>query len=313
MIGRLRAALERIGLPAWFIAIDLLWIAKPEVLAIDARHYQRAANAWLAGGDPFLVAEGTTQYVSGPHTLLFYVPTAVLPLPMATWSWMVLGFVASAWLIRRLELPLWWILFPPLTHAIWNGNPQTVALALLVLGGPIAAAGAVGLKLYVGLALAFRWRDAFVAGLFLLVTLPLVPWQLYLEHSATVAEHVATAWNGSAWRFPVLVPLAALAIWILRREGGAWHAVGALWPGTQFYYNSMALPAIAHRNVLTACLALPVPLMAPLVVIALAARKVMADRGSALPRPTKLLPGNRRALDEPAPRLGEDLGRDRAH
>lgn len=313
MIGRLRAALERIGLPAWFIAIDLLWIAKPEVLAIDARHYQRAANAWLAGGDPFLVAEGTTQYVSGPHTLLFYVPTAVLPLPVATWSWMVLGFVASAWLIRRLELPLWWILFPPLTHAIWNGNPQTVALALLVLGGPIAAAGAVGLKLYVGLALAFRWRDAFVAGLFLLVTLPLVPWQLYLEHSATVAEHVATAWNGSAWRFPVLVPLAALAIWILRREGGAWHAVGALWPGTQFYYNSMALPAIAHRNVLTACLALPVPLMAPLVVIALAARKVMADRGSALPRPTKLLPGNRRALDEPAPRLGEDLGRDRAH
>lgn len=313
MIGRLRAALERIGLPAWFIAIDLLWIAKPEVLAIDARHYQRAANAWLAGGDPFLVAEGTTQYVSGPHTLLFYVPTAVLPLPVATWSWMVLGFVASAWLIRRLELPLWWILFPPLTHAIWNGNPQTVALALLVLGGPIAAAGAVGLKLYVGLALAFRWRDAFVAGLFLLVTLPLVPWQLYLEHSATVAEHVATAWNGSAWRFPVLVPLAALAIWILRREGGAWHAVGALWPGTQFYYNSMALPAIAHRNVLTACLALPVPLMAPLVVIALAARKVMADRGSALPRPTKLLSGNRRALDEPAPRLGEDLGRDRAH
>ena len=111
----------------------------------------------------------------------------------------------------------------------------------------------------------------------------------------------------------MLVPLAALAIWILRREGGAWHAVGALWPGTQFYYNSMALPAIAHRNVLTACLALPVPLMAPLVVIALAARKVMADRDSALPRPTKLLSGNRRALDEPAPRLGEDLGRDRAH
>lgn len=313
MIARYRAALERIGLPAWFIAIDLLWIAKPEVLAIDARHYQRAASAWLAGGDPFLVAEGTTQFVSGPHTLLFYAPTAILPLGVATWTWMILGLVASAWLIRRLELPLWWILFPPLAHAIWNGNPQTVALALLVLGGPVAAAAAVGLKLYTGLALAFRWRDAFVAGLFLLVTIPLVPWQLYLEHSGSVAEHVATAWNGSAWRFPVLLPFAAAAIWILRRDGGAWHAVGALWPGTQFYYNSMALPAIANRTVLAACLALPVPLMAPLVVIALAARKVMTDRGWTSPLVAKVLSRDRRPFDEPAPRLGEDLGRDRAH
>ncbi len=123
-----------------------------------------------------------------------------------------------------------------------------------------------------------------------LVTLPIVPWQLYLEHSGSVAEHVATAWNGSAWRLPVLLPLAAVAIWILRKEGGAWHAVGALWPGTQFYYNSMALPAIANRNVLAAFLALPVPLMAPLVVIALAARKVMSDRGWALPESIRLRP-----------------------
>jgi hypothetical protein len=122
------------------------------------------------------------------------------------------------------------------------------------------------------------------------VTLPLVPWQLYLEHSGSIAEHVATSWNGSAWRFPVLVPLAAVAIWILRREGGAWYAVGALWPGTQFYYNSMALPAIAHRTVIAACLALPVPLMAPLVVIALAARKIVTERGWALPESFRLGP-----------------------
>lgn len=52
MIERLRPAFERIGLPAWFIVIDLLWIAKPAVLGIDVRHYQRAASVWLAGGDP---------------------------------------------------------------------------------------------------------------------------------------------------------------------------------------------------------------------------------------------------------------------
>jgi hypothetical protein len=283
MIGRLRVALERIGLPAWFVAIDLLWIAKPEVLAIDARHYQRAATEWLAGGDPFLVAEGTTPYVSGPHTLLFYAPTSVLPLVVSTWLWMGLGLAASVWLVRRLQLPVWWVLFPPLTHAIWNGNPQTIALALLVLGGPLAAAAAVGLKLYTGLALAFRWRDAIVAGVFLLVTLPFVPWELYLQHSGSIAEHVATSWNGSAWRLPILLPFAALAIWILRREGGAWHAVGALWPGTQFYYNAMALPAIVDRKLVAAALAAPVPLMAPLVVIVLAARKLYEKYGDRLP------------------------------
>ena len=46
------------------------------MLAIDARHYQRATNAWLAGGDPCAVTEGTTPYVAGPHTLLFYAPTS---------------------------------------------------------------------------------------------------------------------------------------------------------------------------------------------------------------------------------------------
>ena len=71
LIGRLRLALERIGLPAWFVAIDLLWIAKPDVLAIDARHYQRAAAAWLAGGDPWSVTEsGIPLRGRTPHAAL---------------------------------------------------------------------------------------------------------------------------------------------------------------------------------------------------------------------------------------------------
>ena len=41
-----------------------------DVLAIDARHYQRAATEWLAGGDPWAVAEGGIPFAAGPHTLL---------------------------------------------------------------------------------------------------------------------------------------------------------------------------------------------------------------------------------------------------
>ena len=271
MIERLGLALKRVGLPTWFVVIDLLWIAKPNLLGVEAHHYQRAAAAWLAGGDPWSVTEGGVPYAAGPHTLLFYAPTSVLPLDVAVVVWMTLGIAASAWLVRRLGLPVWWLLFPPLLHAMWNGNPQNIALALLVAGGPIAAALATGLKLYAGLPLIGRWRDLVVAGLFLLVTLPLLPWQLYLQEGLGVGTHLATAWNGSAWRVPLLIPPTLLALWILRRRGAEWFLVPAVFPATQFYYVAMALPAVVGRPLIAAALALPMVLMTPLVVIAFAA------------------------------------------
>jgi hypothetical protein len=289
VIDRLRFAAARIGLPAWFVAIDLLWLAKPEVFAIDARHYQRAASAWLAGGDPWKVVEGGAgNYAAGPHTLLFYAPTSVLPLEVSAAVWMALGFVASLWLVRRLGLPIWWVLFPPLAHAIWNGNPQTIALALLVLGTPWGAVVAVGLKLYAALALATRPRTAVLVGIALLVSLVVLPWQLYLDDGLGVGDHLGTAWNGSAWRFPILVVPTLLGLWVLRRQGAEWFAVPAVWPATQFYYVGMALPAITDRPILAALLALPVPLMAPVVVMTLAVLELRRD--PTVLRPTFAMP-----------------------
>lgn len=278
MIDRLRLALERIGLPAWFIAIDLLWIAKPDALGVDSRLYQRAASAWLAGGDPWSVTDGGIPYASGPHTLIFYVPTSPLPLEWSVGVWMVLGLVASVWLVRRLGLPAWWLAFPPLTHSIWNGNPQTLALALLVFGGSAAAAGAVMLKLYAALPLLARPRQLVVAGIALAVLLPFLPWQLYLQDGFGVSSHLASAWNGSAWRVPLLIPPTLLGLWVLRRRGGEWLAVPAVWPATQFYYVAMALPALVRRPIAAAALALPVPLMTPIVVMAWAVHAVWQER-----------------------------------
>ncbi len=266
-----RLAAGRIGLPAWFAVIDLLWIVNPSVLAIDARHYQRAADAWLSGGDPWKVTEHGIAYSAGPHTLLFYAPTSVLPAWASAALWMAAGLAASAWLVRRLGLPWWWLGFPPLAHSIWNGNPQTIALALLVLGGPIAATLAAGLKLYTGVALMRRWREGLIAAALLLVTLPLLPWQLYLHDGLGVANLAATSWNGSAWRFPILIPPTLLALWVLRDRGAEWFAIPAVWPATEFYYVAMALPAVSGYPILAAALALPMPLMTPLVVMGYAA------------------------------------------
>jgi hypothetical protein len=282
---RLRAALARIGLPAWFVAIDLLWIAKPAVLGIDARHYQRAATAWLTGGDPWAVAENGITYAAGPHTLLFYVPTSWLPLAVSTVVWLAIGLAASIWIVRRLGLPLWWLLFPPLTHAIWNGNPQTLMLAFLVVGTGLVGGLAAMAKLYAVLPLAFHPRRLIVAGVMLVVTLPLLPWQMYIEGGMGIGIITSTAWNGSAWRLPILLPVTVLGLWMLRKRRGEWYSIPAVWPATQFYYVSSVLPAIVGRPVLAALLALPVPLMTPAVVIWLAgapyARRVLERCGMA--------------------------------
>ena len=269
-IAGLRAAVARIGLPAWFVAIDLLWVAKPDVLGVDARHYQRAASVWLAGGNPWAVTEGGIPYAAGPHTLLFYAPTAWLPIAASTTLWMAIGLAASVWLVRRLDLPLWWVLFPPLTHAIWNGNPQTLMLALLVAGTAVTAALAAAVKLYAVLPLAFHPRRLVVALIALAITLPFLPWQAYLDDGYSVGLRLTTAWNGSAWRLPLLLPPTLLALWVLRRRGGEWFSVPAVFPATQFYYVSTALPALVGRPAIAALLALPIPLLTPLVVIALA-------------------------------------------
>jgi hypothetical protein len=270
MIERFRLAFERIGLPAWFVVIDLLWIAKPDVLGIDARHYQRAASTWLTGGDPWSVTESGIPYAAGPHTLLFYAPTSLLPLEVSTWLWLLAGVAAAIWLVRQLELPWWWLAFPPLLHGLWNGNPQTIALALLVQGSLVGAVIAVGLKLYAAIPLLARWRHLVAVLAVLAVVTVILPWQLYLDRGLGVGSHLQTAWNGSAWRIPILVIPTLIALWIIRRQGAEWYAVPAVFPATQFYYVAMALPALVGRPIVAALLALPAVLMTPLVVIGLA-------------------------------------------
>jgi len=274
----LRAALIRIGLPAWFVAIDLIWIAKPDNLGIDARHYQAAATAWLAGGDPWSVKIDWIPFVAGPHTLLFYVPTSLLQPAASEALWLTAGILAAAWLVRRLGVPLWWMAFPPLFHAVWNGNPHSVMLALLVAGSPVPAVLAAGLKYYALVPLIARPRNLAAALVALAVTLPLLPWQLYLASDLGISLHLATAWNGSATRLPVLIPAVLIGLWVLRRQGAEWLAVPALWPGTQFYYQSLALPAVVNRPWLAAALALPAPLLAPIGVVVLAAVELWRGR-----------------------------------
>ena len=284
----LEAAAARIGLPAWFVAIDILWVIRPATLGVDARHYQRAASAWLAGGDPWSVKEFGFAYAAGPHTLLPYLPTAWLPIELSTTLWTAIGVAASFWVVQRLRAPTWWLLFPPLVHAMWNANPQTLMLALLVTGTALAGALAAIVKLYALLPLAFHPSRLLTALVVLLVTVPLLPWQLYVEHGLGIGSHLNTAWNGSAWRLPFLVPPVLLALWVLRKQGGEWFSVPAVFPATQFYYVSTALPALVGRPWLAAAFAVPVPMLVPLVVLLVAVQALVARQPAAASRSASL-------------------------
>jgi hypothetical protein len=65
---------------------------------------------------------------------------------------------------------------------------------------------------------------------------------------------------------------------VLRRRGGEWLAIPAVWPATEFYFVAMALPALVARPKLAAALALPVPVLAPVAVMVLAGLELRRDR-----------------------------------
>jgi hypothetical protein len=272
-LTRLGAATARIGLPAWFVALDLAFYAVPSILLVDGRLYQTATHVWLAGGDPWMVNQDGIHYAAGPWALLAYLPTAWLPLDVAAWAWAGAGLAAAVWTLRRLELPMWWLAFPPLAQALWNGNAQPIVLAALLVRAPWGVAIAGGLKLY-GLApavVARRWREVAISAVVLAVTLPFLPWELWAQHQLGFHAGTTMTWNGSAFRFWPLIPVAIVALWTLRRRGAEWLTIPAIWPGTQHFYHVFALPALRDRPWLAAALALPLPLLAPLAIIAYAA------------------------------------------
>ena len=80
---------------------------------------------------------------------------------------------------------------------------------------------------------------------------------------------------------------------MLYRKGGEWWSIPAVWPATQLTTYATVLPAVTGRKVLAALVALPLPLLVPIVVIALAARELWEMRHST--------PIGRRVSPEPTP------------
>ena len=117
----------------------LINAARLETFAIDLRIYRAAADAALAGHDPWAVAVHGLTFAGPPPTLLAYMPAAVLPEAVAIALYAVVSVVAAVAVLRALHLPLWWLLFPPISESLIVLNADILVIALLVAAPRFAA------------------------------------------------------------------------------------------------------------------------------------------------------------------------------
>jgi hypothetical protein len=255
----------------WWAIYSLfkLWVyvAHPESQATifaDLRLYRLASLAWLQGGDPWGNL-GMHLYAAPPPSLLFMAPFALIPEAIAVPLFEALLVGAVVWALRRFDLPWWFIAWPPIVDNLLVGSPNAMLVALVVVAGPLA----VFAKVFAVFPLIGerKWRGLMVTVLLLVVTAPLLPWGLYVSHAADLAEVFRRQSAAlSAWGTPLL-PLAAIAVASLGLRAAGWLSVPALWPMTQLTYNVLALP-YARSPLIALGMSIPIPLVAPLAVIA---------------------------------------------
>jgi hypothetical protein len=234
--------------PIWFVTISLVRISTylPSEPGYDGMLYRTATVSWMQGLDPWATPVEGAAFAAPPPTLLVMLPFALVPEPIARVGLLVLGVLASIWMIRRLKLPIWWLAFPPLVDGLYIGNPHVFVAPLLVAGlAPIAAF----FKVYALAvpALRLQVRALVVTAVLLLVTIPLLPWGQFFAEWPQITDALRRQAAGtglSVLATPWLLPVAVAAAVLVGRERMAWLSVPVFWPYTQWYYASMAIPGV---------------------------------------------------------------------
>ena len=286
-------------LPAWFAAnaalLALRLIGTKASFGFDARLYRLAAEAWVAGGDPWAPTlywddlNPAIAYAGPPPTLIPFIALSWIPTDVFVLLFVLASASVAMWTLRRLGLPIWWMLFPPLIEGIWVGNLNVFVIALLVAGGSVAGGIATVLKVYAAIPLVLlgQWRPLAVAGALVLASAPFLPWPQFVLHypriSASLAEQ---AWAGQETVFmsPLVTAGAAMALALLGRQRAAWLAVPVLWPATQFHYAVIALPALAPPLAFFAAMNQPGYLAFGVIVYAVWVRRDLLLRRPAFSR-----------------------------
>jgi hypothetical protein len=274
-----------------------------DMFGFDSRIYLHGARTWLAGGDPWTASASQHSWTPGasdvpyyftgpPPTVLAFVPFAWLPDGPFTAGWQALTIGSALYILRRLHLPVWWLMFPPLAQAVFVGNPHVVCLALILSGASVLAALAPAMKAYAVLPMIGerQWRALeilAVAGALSLV----VCWPLWAQYAADY-QHIQAWISDATWggfsasrdlRLFVVVAAALGALAVIDFRAAGWLAVPALWPAAEYFYASFALPL--RSPWLAAALAVPATqatALVPWTVVAYALTRIALALGRLL-------------------------------
>jgi hypothetical protein len=287
-----------------FAVVTLRLLVPPLIVGLpfgwDAPVYTEAARAWLDGGNPWAPNGYAFPFAGPPPSFLPFLPFVLLPPWATSIAWIVIAAGSAVYSLRRLGMPIWWLLFPPVSLAIMAGSSALFVTALLVRGGVIADGLAVATRVYAAIPLLIlgQWRSLVVAGGMLAVTLPMWP-QWFAERELWVGAFAAVeGLSATGW----LIPFALVGLVLMGRERAAWLVVPVLWPDTQLYYAVIALPALVRTPIVALAIALPVPGM---VVLGMLGQAVWERSGrSGVPKDAV---GRRRAVKGIAVRLVTNL------
>lgn len=247
------------ALGLWFLGWSLVrvqqlgWTGQSWDLSFIGRDfwiYRNAGLAVLEGSDPWLASfawNGTDwHFAAPPIAAQLFVPFALIAGSFSLILFLVLS-VGAAWAaLRTLQLPAWWLLFPPMTEGILAANPQIVLLGLIVIGlaptsistgrnrmalaGWLAArAVAVGLKIYgiVPIVARREWRALAACAGLVAISVAIAPdlWVRYLTGFGDISSRIISESKGGLSAglflepsvFGTLIPseTAALAVGLL--------------------------------------------------------------------------------------------------
>jgi hypothetical protein len=247
--------LVRFGL--WIIAACVVafawaWNLSSYTVGVDLEIPLRAAERWVAGGQPYLGSAftnlgGATQpFMYPPYALPILAPLTLLPRAVVLVPWLGLLLVVAFATCRRLGVPVRWIpavlVWPPFAEPLIGGNIQILLFAAFVAlywspGGPgvgrdiadpaepdwrigLKAGAIMFLKvgqfqpwLHVG-----RWRrKAAVFALAMLggaalVTLPLVGLDTWRDWLEQLVRATNLDWGLGGFALPRMLPGIGLAV-----------------------------------------------------------------------------------------------------
>jgi hypothetical protein len=263
----------RAVLIAVFVVVTLRLAIPPLVVGLpfgwDAVVYTQAAREWLQGGNPWMLRGYANGFAAPPPSFLPFVPFTLLPDQVVSVLWVGIALLSAVYCLRRIGLPAWWLLFPPVSLGIMTGSSALLVTALLLRGSVLTDGFGVITRIYAALPLVVlgRWRSLVVAGVLLLASAPM-PWGLYWEERARVGQLLEGTADLSAASAPWLVPLAVVGLVLLGRWRAAWLIVPTLWPNTQLYYSVIALPVLGSMPLLALTMAVPIPGMIVLGIFA---------------------------------------------